>query len=251
MPVLLGVCFAIVSCPSLAGAQPLPPPPTFNDLPPSSDNQPVTAPEPAPPAAPNAPASNRAIEFNGPSEQPSTPSSGSTRYRVYVSGDSSQLLEQVRKIDSTAFVRRGEGIIQAGLYVDESKAQLRVAELGAQGITAQISPLSTGLSTAAPNSASSDSASSDSASSDSASSDSASSIPSGSYFAVIPGSRADLANVAIQVIQLGISQEYVRIKESPRGPHVAVGPFEKRGEADSWSSYLRSRGMDARVYYGR
>ena len=236
MPVLLGVCFAIVSCPSLAGAQPLPPPPTFNDLPPSSDNPPVTAPEPAPPAAPNAPASNRAIEFNGPSEQPSTPSSGSTRYRVYVSGDSSQLLEQVRKIDSTAFVRRGEGIIQAGLYVDESKAQLRVAELGAQGITAQISPLSTGLSTAAPNSASSDSASS---------------IPSGSYFAVIPGSRADLANVAIQVIQLGISQEYVRIKESPRGPHVAVGPFEKRGEADSWSSYLRSRGMDARVYYGR
>ena len=235
MPVLLGVCFAIVSCQTRAGAQPLPPPPTFNDLPPASDNQPVTAPSP-PPAAPNQPAINRAIEFYVPSVQPSTPSSSSTRYRVYVSGDSSQLLEQVRKIDSTAFVRRGEGIIQAGLYSDESKAQLRVVELGAQGIRAQISPLSTGISPSAANSASSDSASS---------------IPSGSYFAVIPGSSADLTNVAIQVIQLGISQEYVRIKESPRGPHVAVGPFEKRAEADSWSSYLRARGMDARVYYGR
>ena len=158
MPVLLGGCFAIVACPSLAGAQPLPPPPTFNDLPRSTDRQPVTAPSP-PPSAPNAPASNRAIEFNVPSVQPSTSSSSSTRYRVYVSGDSPQILEQVRKIDRTAFVRRGEGIIQAGLYADESKAQLRVAELGAQGIRAQISPLSTGISPSAANSASSDSVS--------------------------------------------------------------------------------------------
>lgn len=72
-----------------------------------------------------------------------------------------------------------------------------------------------------------------------------------SYFVVIPGGRKNLDNMASQIVRLGVSREAVLIREGPRGPHLAVGPFAERGQAERWSSYLRSSGMDARVYFGR
>lgn len=71
-----------------------------------------------------------------------------------------------------------------------------------------------------------------------------------SYFVVIPGGRENLDDLASRLVRLGLNRENVREKEQPRGPHLAVGPFEERGLAERWSSYLRSAGMDARVYYG-
>jgi len=71
------------------------------------------------------------------------------------------------------------------------------------------------------------------------------------YFVVIPGAQRDLPNIAAQVVQLGATPNGVRQRTAPRGPHVAIGPFDNRGLAEQWSNYLQSHGMNARVFFGR
>lgn len=65
-------------------------------------------------------------------------------YGVFVNGDSPLLLEQVRKVESGAFLqdREGQRVIQAGLFSDSSRASQQAAALEAQGIGAEIRPLS-------------------------------------------------------------------------------------------------------------
>jgi len=72
-----------------------------------------------------------------------------------------------------------------------------------------------------------------------------------SYFVIIPGEPTELPDIAAQVFQIGFGRNAVQQRGGSRGSHVAVGPFEKRQEADYWSSYLQSMGMDARVHFGR
>ncbi|MGQ4646053.1 hypothetical protein [Lyngbya aestuarii] len=74
---------------------------------------------------------------------------------------------------------------------------------------------------------------------------------SSSYFVIIPGEPTQLSDIAAQISQLGFGQNAVQQRAGSRGAHVAVGPFDKRQEADYWSSYLQSMGMDARVHFGR
>ncbi|NES18329.1 MAG: hypothetical protein F6K41_05210 [Symploca sp. SIO3E6] len=71
------------------------------------------------------------------------------------------------------------------------------------------------------------------------------------YFVIIPGAQKDLPNLAAQLVQLGVTPNGVRQRTVPRGPHVAIGPFDNRGLAEQWSNYLQSQGMSARVFFGR
>ncbi|NEP60120.1 MAG: hypothetical protein F6K31_24475 [Symploca sp. SIO2G7] len=71
------------------------------------------------------------------------------------------------------------------------------------------------------------------------------------YFVIIPGAQKDLPNMAAQIVQLGVDPNGVRQRTAPRGPHVSVGPFDNRGLAQQWSSYLQSQGMNARVFFGK
>ncbi|MCS6812024.1 MAG: DUF3747 domain-containing protein [Cyanobacteria bacterium] len=75
-------------------------------------------------------------------------------------------------------------------------------------------------------------------------------FPERAYFVVIPAATRDLPAIARRVNQLGVSTVNIFQRESPRGPHVAVGPFMQRGLAEQWKSYLRNAGFDARVYFG-
>lgn len=186
---------------------------------------------------------DRTIEFTAPPPS-SNQSNSSELYRIYIKGSSPELLEQVRRVEPLAFVRRKDGVIQAGLFVDEVRAKSRLQQLQSQGIKAQITKLG-----------SSNTSNSGNNNYEGIIIDrpAGSAAPSKSrlYYAVVPGKKEDLASREAQLVWLGISPDAFRIKENPRGLHIAVGPFQTRQEAESWSNYLRSYGMDARVFYGR
>lgn len=72
------------------------------------------------------------------------------------------------------------------------------------------------------------------------------------YYVVIPAAASDLATLSSQVIQLGTPADRVQQRESPRGPHIAVGPFADRGLANRWNDFYREAGMgNSRVFFQR
>ncbi|MEM1311187.1 MAG: hypothetical protein AAF892_07535 [Cyanobacteria bacterium P01_D01_bin.71] len=75
------------------------------------------------------------------------------------------------------------------------------------------------------------------------------SLPSG-YYVVVPGNTAELQSIVNQVVALGAPSDLVRPRTVPRGPHIAVGPYNDRGIAQEWSDYLRDSGLPgARVHF--
>ncbi|MDA0265735.1 MAG: hypothetical protein O3A14_01985, partial [Cyanobacteria bacterium] len=69
------------------------------------------------------------------------------------------------------------------------------------------------------------------------------------YYVVVPGAQRDLSSLAQQIANAGAPGHLVQIRQSPRGPHVAVGPFDNRGIAEDWSRYLADTGLSTRVHY--
>jgi hypothetical protein len=68
------------------------------------------------------------------------PIESAERYLVLVNGSSPQLLSQVRRIESSAFIQEYQGnrVIQIGLFNDINNAQDQVDLLAAEGINAEI-----------------------------------------------------------------------------------------------------------------
>lgn len=70
------------------------------------------------------------------------------------------------------------------------------------------------------------------------------------YFVIIPTNTTDMPTLSSQVIQLGTPPNQVMQRTSPRGPHVAVGPFADRSLAEEWNSFFREAGLGgSRVHY--
>ena len=70
------------------------------------------------------------------------------------------------------------------------------------------------------------------------------------YYIVVPGNAAELPDLANQVVSLGAPPSLVQMRNAPRGPHVAVGPYDDYGIAEEWNNYLRDAGMmNARVHF--
>jgi hypothetical protein len=239
-----------------------------------------------------------------PSGTAPAPSVSGQQYVVLVTGNSDQVLNQVRLIEPTAFrtTFQGRSVIQAGRFNLAGNAQQRVTDLAAQGVTAEMAtapaaqpsyaqlptniyassgelpPLpavgTTTTTTAAlpalppptqavppsqvefgqqlsytppvnpstypvnvppPNTTAVVTA------------DTAPRTP---YYVVIPASQANLPQLTAQVIQLGTPADRVQQRTSPRGPHVAVGPFADRGLANRWSNFYRDAGIsNSRVHF--
>ncbi len=188
---------------------------------------------------------------------PLPPFQTNVSYRVEVIGSSSELLRQVRSIEPSAFIRRRDGVIQAGVFRGQPNAQRRVQQLRNRGIEARIinhgngqviaNSLSnnnpslqtlpfpnSGIVTQQPGQLGGDFSGTDRG-----------------YFIVIPGSRENLAAIATQVVNLGVPRESIKAKERPLGPHVAVGPFANGDLANSWQNYLLNAGLNARVHFQR
>ncbi|QLE54712.1 hypothetical protein [Nostoc sp. TCL26-01] len=159
------------------------------------------------------------------------------RYVVYVDSANNNTLRQVKRIEPSAYIRQynGRSVIQAGVFNRQSNAQQRVRELELSGIYGG-RVLSFGDGGEIPNS------------------------PGGGnysnqkprYYVSIPAKSQELPSIAdrirLTVGQYGLVSE----RRQPLGPHVAVGPFLQRNEAEQWNKYLRNMGFgNARVYYGK
>ncbi len=73
-----------------------------------------------------------------------------------------------------------------------------------------------------------------------------------SYYQVVIPTRPELfSTTANKMLMMGVRPEAIQARHAPLGPHLAVGPFNNAREAESVSTYLRSGGMDARVFFQR
>ncbi len=167
------------------------------------------------------------------------------RYLVLVYADSNdpRTLEQIRLIEPRAYIRQYQGrtVIQSGVFSRASNAQQRVRELKSYGInSARIVSFADGQEVTTSSSFRGDSGRDYSRKQESR------------YYVVIPAKAEELAEIAARIRQ-NLGQNggvFERLK--PRGPHVAVGPFTERFQAEEWNKYLRELGYgEARVYYGK
>ena len=162
------------------------------------------------------------------------------RYVVYVDNSNSGLLQQVRRVEPTALLRRyqGRSVIQAGTFSKADNAQRRLGELASQGINGvRIVSLSNGQEIPYPDRNYPDR-----------------NYPnnrSNYYYVAIPARSQDLPIIEDK-IRRNIGQSAAILQRNqPRGSHIAVGPFIQRAQAEQWNSYLRKLGFgNARVYYG-
>lgn len=171
--------------------------------------------------------------------QPNQYSQNFERYFVYVNSDNYQTLQRVRQIEPGAYIRQyqGRSIIQSGVFSRPSNAQERVRQLESFGIRgAQVVSFANGqeIQTFSNNPRG------------------ASEIRNNRYYVVIPGKTQDLPVIADTIIRKSGYSSLVQERQKPFGPHVAVGPFAERGDADRWNKYVRDLGFgDSRVYYSR
>ncbi|BAZ48675.1 hypothetical protein NIES4103_12840 [Nostoc sp. NIES-4103] len=162
------------------------------------------------------------------------------RYLVYVENYNYQTLQQVRRIEPSAYIRsfQGRSVIQSGVFSRRSGAEERVRQLQSYGIYgAQIISFGNGQQIPTyPNRGDRD----------------VYRGQSSSYYVAIPAKSEELPAIAQRIRQSTGLYGFILQRESPRGPHVAVGPFPRRTEAEEWNNRLRNLGFgDARVYYGK
>ena len=174
----------------------------------------------------------------------------SESYLVIVDSNDSGLLQQVRMVEPTAFVNRyqGRSVIRAGLFKRLNNAQERVRQLQVYGISSRLYSQSNGREIA--NSYGGFNSNSGNVSSSNMRN---SNRRTKYYYVAIPDNPNRLFQIENQIRQsVGGNSVNVTLKNSPRGPHVAVGPFGGRSQAEQWNYYLRSLGLNnARVYYGK
>jgi hypothetical protein len=128
-------------------------PPVLHRLPPPPPIPEAPNPDSATNISPveSTPATNNRVVREYVFQAPSTPvesnnltkptTSPSGLYRVEVIGAGNWLLSRVRMVEPSAFIRRGETVIQAGLFNGRSQAEQRLSELAMQGISARIVPV--------------------------------------------------------------------------------------------------------------
>jgi len=169
--------------------------------------------------------------------QPNQYSQNFERYFVYVDGDDYQTLQRVRQVEPEAYIRqyRGRSVIQSGVFNRQFNAQQRVRELESYGIRgARVVSFTNGQEIQSFNPSSN------------------STNRTNRYYVIIPGTTQDLPAISDKIIRNSGYSSLVQERQRPLGPHVAVGPFAERGDADRWNKYMRELGFgNARVYYSR
>ncbi len=176
------------------------------------------------------------------------------QYFVYVDSSNSQLLQLVRQIESSAYLREynGRNVIQSGVFNGQNNAQKRVRELELNGIPGARIVNSNNIEVTSYNSSQQVIPDDNTVYNTQNYRNNSQQQRSKYYYVVIPSSANNLRSVGTQIQQkIGININ-VFLRNQPRGSHIAVGPFSDKLEAEQWNSYLKNLGHgNARVYYGK
>ncbi|BAW95258.1 hypothetical protein NIES970_01600 [[Synechococcus] sp. NIES-970] len=168
--------------------------------------------------------------FEAPTGTPTTtvtPWSGAAaRYRVDVLGTNPSMLATVRLVEPGAFIKGDR--IQVGLFSERANAEALRSDLLASGVMAEI--IDTGSGSAFGTEAT------------------ISGARTGGYFVAIP-SRGREQAIQTQLQQMGIQQSLIEARTAPRGPHIAIGPFTQREEAELMNVRVRLVDLDGRLYF--
>lgn len=177
----------------------------------------------------------------------------SESYLVIVDNTDANLLQQVQIVEPTAFAGDflGRSVIQAGVFTRLDNAQERIRQLQALGVGSRIYSRNTGREIA--NSSDGNFSAPGTVSDPIARNDNSRSERKKFYYVAIPDKPDKLFQIENQIKQsAGGNTVGVFVRNAPRGPHVAVGPFAGRLQAEQWNYYIRSLGLNnARVYYGK
>lgn len=172
----------------------------------------------------------------------------SESYLVIVDNADPNLLQQVRIVEPTAFAGDflGRSVIQAGVFRQLNNAQERIRQLQAYGVGSRIYSQNTGRQIA-------NSYDGNFSPTDPIARNNNRTEKTKYYYVAIPDKPDKLFQIENQIKQsAGGNTVGVFVRNAPRGPHVAVGPFAGRLQAEQWHYYIRSLGLNnARVYYGK
>jgi hypothetical protein len=193
------------------------------------------------------------------------------RFVVYVDSDNPQTLQIVHSIEPSAYIRfyNGHNVIQSGIFSQQLNAQAQAQKLESSGVRdvhiigftnteARNSGTTPDNSQPAINSGTTPDNSQSMRNSGTTLDNSRSINPNSQpnnpplYYVIIPSSYRNLSFLGEQIRQRMGQNSGVLLRTHPRGPHIAVGPFSQRLEAEQWNNYLQTSGYrDARVYYGQ
>lgn len=216
---------------------------------------------------------------------PATPTSSSVTsispaegqvLRVEVAGTDLELLDRVRTLEPGAFVRSSKGVIQAGQFEDAANAGQLVENLALLGVPAQVVTVDRPTAIAGQISPGVVPTSPDGTlppgteltfvplelptltrpiaidTPPPPAEATATLIPTtqldrtlgGEFYVVVPGRQRRLPRIETKVRRrLNEPSIPVNLRNAPFGPHVAIGPFAQREEAEQWQEKLRSEGI--------
>ena len=178
------------------------------------------------------------------------------RFAVFVDANNYnyQVLPTVKQVEPTAFIRNfdGRSVIQAGTFSRQQNAIARIQQLLSTGLNlnnVRLFNLTRGQEVALTNEGGSNNGN------NGGNNVGVSQNRSSYYYVAIPARSSDLPAIEDRIRRnLGQSLGNISVlrRDSPRGTHIAVGPFTERGLAEQWNAAIKNVGLgNARVYYGR
>ncbi|MEA5571737.1 SPOR domain-containing protein [Calothrix sp. UHCC 0171] len=176
------------------------------------------------------------------------------RFSVFVDsgGYNVQLLPVVKRVEPSAYIRSfgGRAVIQAGIFSRQQNAVLRIQQLLATGINLnnlRLFNLTSGQELAL--------TPANGGGNNPGGNPNQNQQRSNYYYVAIPAPTAEFPAIETRIqSSLGQSLNNVSLlrRNSPRGTHIAVGPFAERSQAEKWNAAIKDAGLsNARVYYGK
>jgi hypothetical protein len=179
----------------------------------------------------------------------------SDRFSIFVDAGAynTQILPVVKQVEPTAYIRSfgGRSVIQAGIFSRQQNAILRIQQLLSTGINfnnLRLFNLTSGQELALTPSGG------QGGGNNLEGNPNQNQKRSNYYYVAIPARSTEFPAIEERIQRsLGQSLNNVAVlrRNSPRGTHIAVGPFAERSQAEKWNAAIKDAGLgNARVYYG-